>query len=263
MGEKSDPIRLSFNRLEKLDWWVTALFYITTVLSIIVSYCSANNCLKESQDAIDYASIISLAIIFTSLIGFGISLYVREYKLPLVQDIRVKDNFSSAFGASFGQERTDGYYNNPFKNPDLKVAAQTLENVYFTGEILSAVLWWKTLILALYVLIGIYVMIVADIPKVIIAFQFLISEPVVSSWIKAVWLKLRCTEIFNYLVGIFKGKPDQDFICKSHYSFTSYEMAKSHAGIILPSKTFDKLNPELSTKWDGIIADLAQKVEDD
>lgn len=262
MCEKNDPFRHVYDEIERKEVYVSILFYVTTALSCLATFRDKLSSTFPLISSFDYDHWVPIAITLTSLSGFLLSLFIREYSFPNSEEKRLKDNLANASCASFGQEKTVGYYNNHFQNPDLKNAANTLENLFFTKAILSSMIARKTLFLFCYIVIAVYFALIADIPNFVIAFQFLISEPILSNWIKTCVLLYDCNRIYDFLVGIFKGNPDIVFRCKSIFSFTAYEMAKARAGIVLPSKIFEKMNPKLSAQWQKIIAELRENVED-
>jgi len=89
--------------------------------------------------------------------------------------------------------------------------------------------------------------------------QIVFSGQVVASWLALELLRFRHEYTFDQLHGHFRHqigdkavKGQADLL----YAFAEYETAKSSAGILLSSKVFERLNAELSERWERIKRDL-------
>lgn len=245
--EKYDPYRKQYKEIETFNTLIFVIFIVATLLSFVISY---SNDIQHPG----LVNILSGIHIVLSILGFGISLYIREAAFPKAEDARCRDSLSNAYAVCFGGAKTRGYYNNSYKNPYVVAAAHTLENIFFTKELLNSLLLKKHIHIAIIV-IGIIIagmLNLLNIPKIIIVSQFFISEPILSDYIKTIWLKKKCDQLFDYLVAIFQGAPNDQFKCKAFYATTAYEAAKAHAGILIPEILFVKMNPTLSKQWDKL-----------
>lgn len=257
--DKYDPYSRQYKKIEMFNGFVFVAFVIATLLSVIISYFS------DTQN-LELVNRLSGVHIFLSMIGFGFSLYVREIAFPKAEDARCRDNLSNAYAVCFGGAKTRGYYNNSYKNPYVVAAAHTLENIFFTKELLNTVLLKKHIHIAA-IAVGIVIagiLNLLDMPRVVIVSQFLISEPILSDWIKTIWLKRKCEHLFDYMVAVFQGNPNDQFKCKTFYVTTAYEAAKAHAGILIPETVFERMNSRLSEEWDKLNKEqLASQITDE
>ncbi len=159
MTGRNDPFRKLYDKIERREFFVSIIFCITTGLSFLTTLQDE----FPKNSSFNYGNWIQVAIVLVSLLGFLLSLSIREYSFPNAEDKRIKDNLTNAFCISFGQEKTNGYYNNEFQNPDLKNAANTLENIFFTKEILSAIFARKTAFMLFCILVSSFLFFIADI----------------------------------------------------------------------------------------------------
>jgi hypothetical protein len=75
--------------------------------------------------------------VFLIVVGvmFVLGLALRLHWTPRAEDERRRDFLSNAYGISLTHNQTTGYYNNNQTAPTRRVAANVMENSFFTRSI--------------------------------------------------------------------------------------------------------------------------------
>jgi hypothetical protein len=249
----SDPIRTNYfdalQRAEKVSNW---LFYVNAVLSC----CTLLVDQKAHPGAYNLVRLLfSLAVIAM----FSLGLILRLYLTPRAEDKRRQDFFSSACNVSLIHQRTEGYYNNDFRDPIKRMAAQVLENSLFSKAIVLRMVRRERSKIAIYVLIWLVLLLNrrTDLGWIVAASQAIFSEQILSRWLRLEWLRVRFEETFDDVFRLFQTKPPvAQFNAHAFDALSMYETAKANAGITLSSEIFDDLNPTLSAEWEEVKAAL-------
>ncbi len=250
---RSDPIRTNYfdavQTAEKVTDW---LFY----LSALLSFCT----LLVRQDTHPNAYDVVLLLFSISVVAmFALGMMLRLYLTPRAEDKRRLDFFSSACNVNLIHQQTDGYYNNDFKDPIKRIAAQVLENSLFSKEIALRMARRERVKVAVYALIWLVLLHnrSTDIGWIVAASQALFSEQILSKWFRLEWLRDRFEKTFDNVFRLFQTKPSvAQFNAHALDALSMYETAKANAGITLSSTIFDDLNPTLSTEWNKVKATL-------
>jgi hypothetical protein len=246
---KSDPIRERyFKSVERADSATDSFFYLGAVLSFVTLFVD-----RQRSPEIYQWTLAAFVLIVASY--FVIGLVARLYFTPRAEHKRREDFLSEAFGVSLTAENAEGYYNNEFKEPDKKLAAQTLENSFFTKALLLRVAQRervKTLgYFALWLILAVNR--TTDIGVILAATQAVFSEQVLSKLVRVEWLRARCEKVYDDVYRLFQSKVSAErFLPLALDSLLLYETAKSNAAVVISSKLFEKLNDELSNEWKGV-----------
>jgi hypothetical protein len=168
---------------------------------------------------------------------------------------------SDAFGVGIGDQIRDGYYNNDLPKTAQRLAATTLENTFFTKEILLKMLTKERIKnLTYFVLtVALFVCRWTSTSWLLMLAQTVFSADLILEWIRLERLRMRAGRVHANLEQFFLQKGDirqPSNIAILLAAFADYECAKDEAGIPLDPKVFRKLNPSLSKKWDAIKARL-------
>lgn len=144
---RSDPIRTNYfdavQMAEKVNDW---LFYISALLSF-------GTLLVEQKTHPDAYDVVLLLFGISVVAMFALGMMLRLYLTPRAEDKRRQDFFSSACNVNLIHQQTDGYYNNDFKDPIKRMAAQVLENSLFSKEIALRMARRERVKVGVYVLI--------------------------------------------------------------------------------------------------------------
>jgi hypothetical protein len=250
---RSDPIRKRYyDSLELANKVSDVLFYCGAALSLVMPFLD-----KASHPILYSWGLILFGAVAVAL--FGLGLVVRLYLTPRAEDERRKDFLTSACGIDLAQETTVGYYNNDLSKPTERIAAQILENAYFTKSgalCLSRVERTKILLYFAAWLVCVLNRDV-DLGWIVAASQALFSEQVVSKWIRLEWLRIRTERIFDSVYQLFQARPNvTTFNAMAFESFAKYESTKSNAAITLSTRIFEANNAKWTAEWEAIKVNL-------
>ena len=248
-----DPIRTNyFHAVEKAEKVTDRLFYMNALLS----FCTLLVEQKTHPDAYD---LVLLLFSISVVAMFALGMMLRLYLTPRAEDKRRQDFFSSACSVNLIHQQTDGYYNNDFKDPIKRMAAQVLENSLFSKEIALRMARRERVKVAVYALIWLVLLHSrrTDLGWIVAASQAIFSEQILSKLLRLEWLRIRFEETFDDVFRLFQTKPSvAQFNAHALDALSMYETAKANAGITLSSTIFDDLNPTLSTEWDKVKTSL-------
>lgn len=250
---RSDPIRTNyFDAVQQAEKISDCLFYLNALLS----FCTLLVEQKAHPDAYD---VVLLLFSISVVAMFALGLTLRLYLMPRAEDKRRKDFFSSACNVSLIHQQTDGYYNNDFRDPIKRMAAQVLENSLFSREITLRMARRERVKVAIYALIWLVLLHNrrTDLGWIVAASQAVFSEQILSKWFRLEWLRVRSEKTFDDVFRLFQTRPSvAQFNAHALDALSTHETSKANAAITLSSKIFDYLNPSLSTEWDKVKATL-------
>ena len=89
--------------------------------------------------------------------------------------------------------------------------------------------------------------------------QLVFSGEIIAQWLSLEVLHFRYERTYEQLHAHFlqeAGGSSQKAIATILDAFVEYESAKSAAGLLLPTKIFNQINPALTVKWEQIRKDL-------
>jgi hypothetical protein len=224
------------------------LFYFGAVLSFVSLWVNQ----KESPHA--YTWILSLFAIAV-LALFVTGMVTRLYFTPRAERKRRQDFLTQAFGVSLTYENTVGYYNNDFADSAKKLAAQVLENSFFTKQLALKVAHRERIKVTVYFLLWFICLLNrnTEFGVILAATQAVFSEQIVSRAIRLEWLRGKCEQVHDDVYRLFQSNvSDQRFLPMAIDSLLLYETAKSNAAIVMPSKLFHRLNGDFSAEWGSI-----------
>lgn len=250
---RSDPIRTNyFDAVQQADSVSNWLFYVNAVLS----FCTL---LVDQKSQPDAYNLLLLLFSISVIVMFALGLILRLYLTPRAEDKRRQDFFSSACNVSLIHQQTDGYYNNDFRTPIKRIAAQVLENSLFSKEIALRMARLERRKVAIYALIWMVLLLNhrTDLGWIVAASQAIFSEQILSKLLRLEWLRIRFEKTFDDVFRLFQTKPPvAQFNAHALDALSMYETAKANAAITLSSEIFDDLNPTLSVEWEKVKAAL-------
>ena len=221
--------------------------------------CRSRPCLWIARRYPNLYDALLIAFGVSVLALFVIGLTSRLYLTPRAEDKRRQDFFSSACGIDLIHQKTDGYYNNDFKDPIKRMAAQVLENSFFSKAIALRMAKWERTKIVVYAVLWLICLLYrrTDLGIVVAASQAVFSEQVLARWIRLEWLRMRFEKTFDDVYKLLQAQPSVGkFNAMTLDALSMYETAKSNAAITLSSRIFEELNRSLSAEWDSIKAAL-------
>lgn len=246
---RSDPIRTNYfdaiHRAEQLYAW---LFYTNALLSFCTLLVD-----QKAHPAVYNTVLFLFSIAVVAM--FALGLILRLYLIPRAEDKRRQDFFSSACNVSLIYQKTDGYYNNEFKDPIKRMAAQVLENSLFSKKIALRMAHRERIKVSIYGLIWLVLLLNrrTELGWIVAASQAIFSEQILSKWFRLEWLRVRFEKVFDDVFRLFQSRLSITYF-NAHAldALSMYETAKANAAVTLSSKIFDDLNPSLSAEWEDV-----------
>lgn len=250
---RSDPIRTNYyDALERTEKFADVLFYIGASVSIASLFIK-----KEMLPELYNLTMIAFAITVISIFIIGIS--IKLYFIPRAEDNRRREFFGKAYDISLIHEKTDGYYNNDQTEPMRRIAAQVLENSWFSKNITLRMLRLERSKVAIY-FIAWFICIYwrgADFGLILAISQAVFSEQIIAKYIRLEWLRGRCEDTYERTRTLFTcGASGNSFNAMAVDVCSFYETSKANAAITFPSSLFFKMNQNLSDEWECIRIDL-------
>lgn len=239
---------------------MSCLFYVIAITSIFILF--------EDLPLPKYKQLVQSGFIVVAIVYFIISQTSRFYLIPKAEKMRRRQMLSNSFGAPISHDNTSLYYNNQYEPSIQRLGANTFENSLFSKEIASKMLFGKRLITGIYFLAWLIAFTLSqkNIEVLICITQLFFSGEILAQWINLEVLRFRHESTYDQLHNHYYHRIGDD----SNYSlatildaFVSYESAKSSAGLLLSSKTFNNLNPSLTDKWNQIRKELKMDFQPD
>lgn len=245
------PFKNTFDNAKLLSKYANIILFLSTfliVLSFIVSSFSENNSkLITIIDSINCLLIIAYAV-FEYLINntfFEASIHRRC------------DFIDNSFNTSYSEENSSQYYSNDDLTSGIyKMAVNGFENVFFTYNISKLMLngiWIKNIIIALiFISLGI----LGYNNTLILFIQLSLPVILVSQSIRHTAFVNRINRVYENYRRLFQDLRSYDSsdqkIPEMILNVIEYETTLSWGEVLLDSKLYNKMNSELSKKWETI-----------
>jgi hypothetical protein len=246
---RNDPIRERFfAAVETAEGASDWLFWAAVALSL-ASFFAPGSKWAECDQPIQ---IVFLIVVF---VMFALGLALRLYWMPRAEDERRRDFLSNAYAIALTHNQTTGYYNNNQTAPVRRVAANVMENSFFTKSIAGRMAVTERARVGVYtvVLVAVALYRGSDLGLIAIVAQTVLSEVILARWFRIEWLRARSERTYDFLHDLFRQAPTgAQFDVKASELYVLYETSKANAGVTLSAAIFEKLNPSLSTEWDDI-----------
>lgn len=247
--EKIDPIRDKYYvPIEKAELFGNVLFYGSAFLSFAIPLISKTACPLAYNIT---QSLFVLVVVFYCFV----SLVIRLHLIPRAQDNRLKDFFSHAFNIPLTDEQTDGYYNNYETTPVRRIAAQALENSFYSKDTVSQMAKIERIKIIAYSTLWIAAILNrnTDLAIVSVGAQIIFSEQLISRWLHVEWLRTRFESIYDELFRLFKNvTKKRNFEVLALEITTRYEIVKSSGRITLSKRIFESRSKRNDKEWEKV-----------
>jgi hypothetical protein len=249
-SQKIDPIgERYFRPLEQAETANDFLFYISAAASLSTPLIER----REYPVIYDWAQ----GVFIVSVIAYAIAgLVVRLYFSPRAQERRLHDFSAHAFGSPESPERTTNYYTTSSGKPAHRIAAQLLENAFYSKDTALRMAWWERGKLVVYAILFVSVMLArpSDLATVVIVAQIVFSEQLLSRYARLEWFRRQCERTYEDLLRLFENQARLDVVAIEF--FARYEVAKANAAITLSSAVFNKRKSANDQEWRKIAEQL-------
>jgi hypothetical protein len=252
--QRVDEVNKHYVPISRMNIATAVLFWVIAAVSLFMPY---------SQTILGGATHAVLRVVFLIMVivHFTFSQLSRLYLVPKAERMRRKQLLSDAFGTRLTHDRTSLYYNNEYSPSVERLGASTMENAFFSKEIVAKMLVRRRWIVGFYIAAWLFAFALRHNNLELITWitQLVFSGEIVASWLKLECLSFRHERTYDQLHAHFLhgiGGDHPRAIADVLDAFVSYESAKASAGALLSSKIFDELNPELTKRWEQIKQDL-------
>ena len=234
-----------FYKYAELSLWIS-----TILLGVIFVLDKCNIILKD--DVILISSFNCFFVIYYAIISF-----ISDFIFYQASIQRREDFIDNSFKTTLAEHRSDGYYSNDNINAGIyKMAVNGFENSLFTYKIASEMtlkLWIKTvLFVILFLIFAVYGCNNAFILVVQLTLPILLLQQAV----KHTLFVYRIQRVFENYRGLFNalrnGSVSKQKIPEIIHIVLDYETTLTYGAIMLDSKIYNTLNPELSSEWNQI-----------
>jgi hypothetical protein len=253
--KRIDPLgRLYYRSLEKSESLLNTFFYAAAALSLLAL-------LINKIRFPDLYNIIQSAFCLLLFFVFFFSLSIKLYWSSRAHENRSSDLLSNVFKVTLISEISSGYHNIAPDDIFERLCSAVMENAYFSKNVADRMLFKERIKVALYFL-SFFASILnrsSDLAVVAAVAQVVLSEQIISHWIRLEWLRSKFETIYNScrMLAQMKSSTTSDFYkAQSVRLLVSYETSKATAGVSLSSKTFHSINDRLTASWTEISNEL-------
>lgn len=254
MAERIDEVGRYYIAVKRCDTVAGILFWICAALALSVPYA-------DEVLPLEYLGYVNGLFIIFVLFQVGTSTFSSVHLLPRAEGKRRHQLLSDSFGVPLSFDRTQGYYNNYLSPSVARLGANVLENTLFTKEICAEMIKRTRCRNGIYFVLWVAMVIDrhTDLNFILAATQVLFSGEIIVKWAHLEVLQNRTERIHDDLCTHYRNRIDNTGnmgVAEIVDAFTAYEAAKAAASVSLSKPIFNKLNPELSVKWDQIRQNL-------
>lgn len=246
---KKVPYKNDYELVEKNELLSQFILWISVIISVATLIISKTNFPYCKETAISLLNTINC---FLAVVYF-VSDIVANYLFQLAETKRREDFFDNSLKTQLAEATSEGYFSNEHLSPGiLKLGVNNFENSYFSktvsSKMLQPMLIKSALVLTLFLALALF----TDREILTTALQLVFPFTIIQQTIRLFLYHKRMNDVFKNYQKIFDsttdGKKEQLII----HNMTSYETTLSWACIKLNSKIFNKVNDELTPKWEAM-----------
>jgi hypothetical protein len=253
-ADRIDELEDDYNAIERVSSITRYLFWASAIMSLLMPYSSF------TSGFISQAIIVLFLVLV--ILHFSLSKFNELQLIPAAEKKRRKQLLSNAFNVPLIPEHTVGYYNNPVPPSLKRLGVSILENAFFGRAICSTMLRTERIIILGYVVLWLMAIFfrATDLSLIVTLTQLLFSGQIFTQWLRLEFLVARLNNVYESLYALFLHQIAIDQLrgmagILDH--FAAYESAKASASIKQSKSVFEKLNRELTKKWEDICRKLA------
>lgn len=243
------PFFSSYRTVGTIGTWAEYTLWaavITAILNLLIDLCIISNAQAGLQKFLSRSSgFLALAYFFADIL--------TNYLFQCAEAHRRNDLFDNSLNTVLAEENTEEYFtNDAIATGIYKLGVNGFENAFFTSSLAGRYLitmTWKT---ALVVLIFIGVMVYGDNSTLLVVLQLALPLTIIQQTIRLLIFKNRLDRIIDSYKRIFhipKGTAQDNLIM---HTVTNYEATLAWASIKIPDEQFNRMNDELSDRWEEI-----------
>ena len=217
-------------------------------IDIIAALVSLASNQVISSIAVTIQIVVALLYFISNTIDDGCFWYEAEKQ-------RRKSGIQNGLGTRLSEYETEGYYNNDLPPSLEKYGMNILESNYFS-KIIVGKMMVKTGLCAIAAVVALIIacIFMKDVNILLIIVQTAFSSYVLVDFAMLVLYKMRMEDIYNDAYNILiLGNQTRDHQAWLVSYIVEYEAIKAHYKVRLDEKIFNKVNADLSVKWQNIV----------
>lgn len=246
------PYKKDFDLVSLVDKISNTILWSSVVVStatIVIVYLGI-----EQTIANKLITVLNSVICFLS-VSYFLSDIFSNYLFQLAEAKRRDDFFDNSLYTNHSEENSNEYFTNDNINPGIKkMGINCFENSFFTKSIATAMLKPMVIKVVIVVLLFLFLALFTNNHLFTTALQVALPFTIIQQTVRLFIFKNRINSICKCFRQIFTMHNKKTIYKSILHNVSNYETTLSWACIKLDSKLFDKMNDELSEKWNKIKA---------
>lgn len=243
------PYKKDFDLVSLVDKISNSILWssvVASIATIIISYS------KIEQTTENILTTVLNSIICFLAVSYFLSDIISNYLFQKAEAKRRDDFFDNSLNTSHSEENSNEYFTNDNIMPSIKkMGVNCFENSFFTKSISEKML--KPMIInSIVVFLLFLILAITNNHLFVTALQIALPYTIIQQTIRLFVFHNRIENICKRFRQIFTTHNKKNITKSILHNVSSYETTLSWACIKLDSKLFNKMNDELSEKWNKI-----------
>lgn len=248
---KNVPYKYNFDNAKKIDKWSIYLLWLSTIFIVLAFILPKINAIY-----IKYSDLLNIINCFF-IIGYTVLAFFAEFILYNANILKRRDFIDNACNSNFSENNSSNYFTNDNIGFGIeKLGVNSFENVLFSYNISKAMLPKLWVINIFFAILFIILAVLGFNNAVILIIQLTLPFLLIFKAIKLSLFVNRISRVYDdyrNLFSILKYTPNiKDKTAIILKNVLDYETTLSWANVLLSNKLYDKMNRELSAKWEKI-----------
>lgn len=245
-GGRHDPGQPAYRRIERYEHWVDRLSWLSVVAFAV--YVVLHIVHSPADAAAKFAFVgLAVASILTSY-------WFRFLLQPVADRQRRRLLIKDGMGVALTAAEQNLYWNNSEPASSRRLLMNLAENTFFVPRLLRAELGAQVALVAFFS-VGLVFSVRFGTAEVVELFALLLvfSEVLLGKLIRLVWTLIRSRHLHLDIVAALRDRAADEnaTAARALYALGEYEYMKGRAGYRSRDRTFKKLNPILTPRWDA------------
>lgn len=243
------PYKKDFDLVSLVEKISNAILWSSVVISIATIIISYSEIQKSTAE--NLTSILN-AVNCVFAVSYFLSDIISNYLFQLAEAKRRDDFFDNSLNTNLSEENSNKYFTNDNTNAGIKkLGVNCFENSFFTKSIATKMLM-PMIIKSIIVFFLFLILAITNNHLFTAALQIALPYTIIQQTIRLSVFHSRVESICKGFQRIFSTNNKKTIEQAIIHNVTSYEATLSWACIKLDSKLFNKMNDELSEKWNKI-----------
>jgi len=243
------PYKKDFDLVSLIDKISNSILWssvIASVSTITISYLGVEKTIENTL-----TTVLNYIICFLA-VAYFLSDIISNYLFQKAEAKRRDDFFDNSLNTSHSEENSNEYFTNDNITPSIKkMGVNCFENSFFTKSI-SGKMLKPMIIKSIVVFLLFLILAITNNHLFVTALQIALPYTIIQQTIRLFVFHNRIENICKRFRQIFTTHNKKTITKSILHNVSSYETTLSWACIKLDSKSFDKMNDELSEKWNKI-----------